>query len=143
MMDKYKLKIQVGKKAFTEIFTYKKDEKKFEWCAVTRMVNILVNSSLTAEDLKKKIESLLEEKKSSLRFYLDLGNELEFIDLEYVDGEVTEFYTQNHENCSAEEIDELWQGPESEGNELDFEDNDFEEVDSDYEIAFIDGVVSD
>ncbi len=28
MMDKYKLKIQVGKKAFTEIFTYKKDEKK-------------------------------------------------------------------------------------------------------------------
>lgn len=53
-MDKYKLKIQVGKKAFTEIFTYKKDEKKFEWCAVTRMVNILVNSSLTAEDLKKK-----------------------------------------------------------------------------------------
>ncbi len=118
-------------------------KKKFEWCAVTRMVNILVNSSLTAEDLKKKIESLLEEKKSSLRFYLDLGNELEFIDLEYVDGEVTEFYTQNHENCSAEEIDELWQGPESEGNELDFEDNDFEEVDSDYEIAFIDGVVSD
>jgi len=28
-------------------------------------------------------------------------------------------------------------------NELDFEDNDFEEVDSDYEIDFIDGVVSD
>ena len=62
-MDNYKLKIQVGKKAFTEILTYKKDE--------------------------------------------------------------------------------LWQGPESEGNELDFEDNDFEEVDSDYEIDFIDGVVSD
>ena len=78
MIDKYKLKIQVGKKAFTEIFTYKKDEKKFEWCAVTRMVNILVNSFLTAEDLKKKIESLLEEKKSSLRFYRDLGNEVEF-----------------------------------------------------------------
>ena len=56
-MDKYKLKIQVGKKAFTEIFTYKKDEKKFEWCAVTRMVNILVNSSLTAEDLKKKLRA--------------------------------------------------------------------------------------
>ena len=27
MMDKYKLKIQVGRKAFTEILTYKKDEK--------------------------------------------------------------------------------------------------------------------
>jgi hypothetical protein len=143
MMDNYKLIIQVGKKAFTEIFTYKKDEKKFEWCAVTRKVDILVNSSLTPEDLKKKIDSLLEERKSSLRFYRDLGNVVEFIDLDYVDGEVTEFYTQSHENCSAEEIDELWQGPESEGNELDFEDNDFEEVDSDYEIDFIDGVVSD
>ena len=142
-MSNNKLKIQVGKKAFTEIITYGKDDQKFEWCAVTRKVDILVTSSLTAEDLQKKIENLLDEKKSSVRFYRDLGNEIEFIDLDYVDGEVTEFYTQNHENCSADEIDELWQGPESEGNELDFEDNDFEEVDSDYEINFIDGVVSD
>tara|TARA_B100000963_G_scaffold92955_1_gene80046 strand:+ start:493 stop:921 length:429 start_codon:yes stop_codon:yes gene_type:complete len=142
-MSNNKLKIQVGKKAFTEIITYGKDDQKFEWCAVTRKVDIQVNSSLTAEDLQKKIESLLDEKKSSIRFYRDLGNEIEFIDLDYVDGEVTEFYTQNHENCSADDIDELWQGPESEGNELDFEDNDFEEVDSDYEINFIDGVVSD
>jgi len=142
-MSNNKLKIQVGKKAFTEIITYGKDDQKFEWCAVTRKVDILVTSSLTAEDLQKKIENLLDEKKSSIRFYRDLGNEIEFIDLDYVDGEVTEFYTQNHENCSADEIDELWQGPESEGNELDFEDNDFEEVDSDYEINFIDGVVSD
>ncbi len=37
----------------------------------------------------------------------------------------------------------MWQGPESEGNELDFENNDFEDVDSDYEIDFIDGIVSD
>ena len=142
-MSNNKLKIQVGKKAFTEIITYGKDDQKFEWCAVTRKVDILVTSSYTAEDLQKKIENLLDEKKSSIRFYRDLGNEIEFIDLDYVDGEVTEFYTQNHENCSADEIDELWQGPESEGNELDFEDNDFEEVDSDYEINFIDGVVSD
>ena len=142
-MSNNKLKIKVGKKAFTEIITYGKDDQKFEWCAVTRKVDIQVNSSLTAEDLQKKIESLLDEKKSSIRFYRDLGNEIEFIDLDYVDGEVTEFYTQNHENCSADDIDELWQGPESEGNELDFEDNDFEEVDSDYEINFIDGVVSD
>ena len=142
-MSNNKLKIQVGKKAFTEIITYGKDDQKFEWCAVTRKVDIQVNSSLTAEDLQKKIESLLDEKKSSIRFYRDLGNEIEFIDLDYIDGEVTEFYTQNHENCSADDIDELWQGPESEGNELDFEDNDFEEVDSDYEINFIDGVVSD
>ena len=142
-MSNNKLKIQVGKKAFTEIITYGKDDQKFEWCAVTRKVDIQVNSSLTAEDLQKKIESLLDEKKSSIRFYRDLGNEIEFIDLDYVDGEVTEFYTQNHENCSADDIDEIWQGPESEGNELDFEDNDFEEVDSDYEINFIDGVVSD
>ena len=142
-MSNNKLKIQVGKKAFTEIITYGKDDQKFEWCAVTRKVDIQVNSSLTAEDLQKKIESLLDEKKSSIRLYRDLGNEIEFIDLDYVDGEVTEFYTQNHENCSADDIDELWQGPESEGNELDFEDNDFEEVDSDYEINFIDGVVSD
>ena len=142
-MSNNKLKIQVGKKAFTEIITYGKDDQKFEWCAVTRKVDILVTSSYTAEDLQKKIENLLDEKKSSVRFYRDLGNEIEFIDLDYVDGEVTEFYTQNHENCSADEIDELWQGPESEGNELDFEDNDFEEVDSDYEINFIDGVVSD
>ena len=142
-MSNNKLKIQVGKKAFTEIITYGKDDQKFEWCAVTRKVDILVASSLTAEDLQKKIENLLDEKKSSIRFYRDLGNEIEFIDLDYVDGEVTEFYTQNHENCSADEIDELWQGPESEGNELDFEDNDFDEIDSDYEINFIDGVVSD
>ena len=142
-MSNNKLKIKVGKKAFTEIITYGKDDQKFEWCAVTRKVDIQVNSSLTAEDLQKKIESLLDEKKSSIRFYRDLGNEIEFIDLDYVDGEVTEFYTQNHENCSADDIDEIWQGPESEGNELDFEDNDFEEVDSDYEINFIDGVVSD
>ena len=138
-----KLKIQVGRKAFTEIITYCKDNQKFEWCAVTRKINILVTSSLTAEDLQKKIESLLDEKNSSIRFFRDLGNEIEFIDLDYEDGEVTEFYTQNHENCSAEEIDELWQGPESEGNELDFEDNHFEEVDSDFEIDFIDGVLSD
>lgn len=138
-----KLKIQVGRKAFTEIITYCKDNQKFEWCAVTRKINILVSSSLTAEDLQKKIESLLDEKNSSIRFFRDLGNEIEFIDLDYEDGEVTEFYTQNHENCSAEEIDELWQGPESEGNELDFEDNHFEEVDSDFEIDFIDGVLSD
>ena len=142
-MSNNKLKIQVGKKAFTEIITYGKDDQKFEWCAVTRKVDILVTSSYTAEDLQKKIENLLDEKKSSVRFYRDLGNEIEFIDLDYVDGEVTEFYTQNHENCSADEIDELWQGPESEGNELDFEDNDFDEIDSDYEINFIDGVVSD
>jgi len=142
-MGNNKLKIQVGKKAFTEIITYCKDDQKFEWCAVTRKVDILVTSSLTAEDLQKKIESLLDEKKSSIRFYRDLGNEIEFIDLDYVDGEVTEFYTQNHENCSADEIDELWQGPESEGNEMDFEDNDYEDIDSDYEINFIDGVVSD
>ena len=142
-MSNNKLKIQVGKKAFTEIITYGKDDQKFEWCAVTRKVDILVTSSLTAEDLQKKIENLLDEKKSSIRFYRDLGNEIEFIDLDYVDGEVTEFYTQNHENCSADEIDELWQGPESEGNEIDFEDNDFEEIDSDYEINFIDGVISD
>ena len=142
-MSNNKLKIQVGKKAFTEIITYGKDDQKFEWCAVTRKVDILVTSSLTAEDLQKKIENLLDEKKSSIRFYRDLGNEIEFIDLNYVDGEVTEFYTQNHENCSADEIDELWQGPESEGNEIDFEDNDFEEIDSDYEINFIDGVISD
>ena len=142
-MSNNKLKIQVGKKAFTEIITYGKDDQKFEWCAVTRKVDILVTSSLTAEDLQKKIESFLDEKKISIRFYRDLANEIEFIDLDYVDGEVTEFYTQNHENCSADEIDELWQGPESEGNELDFEDNDFEEIDSDYEINFIDGVVSD
>jgi len=142
-MGNNKLKIQVGKKAFTEIITYGKDDQKFEWCAVTRKVDILVTSSLTAEDLQKKIESLLDEKKSSIRFYRDLGNEIEFIDLDYVDGEVTEFYTQNHENCSADEIDELWQGPESEGNEMDFEDNDYEDIDSDYEINFIDGVVSD
>lgn len=142
-MSNNKLKIQVGKKAFTEIITYCKDDQKFEWCAVTRKVDILVTSSLTAEDLQKKIESLLDEKKSSIRFYRDLGNEIEFIDLDYVDGEVTEFYTQNHENCSADEIDELWQGPESEGNEMDFEDNDYEDIDSDYEINFIDGVVSD
>ena len=142
-MSNNKLKIQVGKKAFTEIITYGKDDQKFEWCAVTRKVDILVTSSLTAEDLQKKIENLLDEKKSSIRFYRDLGNEIDFIDLDYVDGEVTEFYTQNHENCSADEIDELWQGPESEGNELDFEDNDFDEIDSDYEINFIDGVVSD
>jgi hypothetical protein len=142
-MSNNKLKIQVGKKAFTEIITYGKDDQKFEWCAVTRKVDILVTSSLTAEDLQKKIESLLDEKKSSIRFYRDLGNEIEFIDLDYVDGEVTEFYTQNHENCSADEIDELWQGPESEGNEMDFEDNDYEDIDSDYEINFIDGVVSD
>tara|TARA_B100000925_G_scaffold190503_1_gene144086 strand:+ start:362 stop:790 length:429 start_codon:yes stop_codon:yes gene_type:complete len=142
-MSNNKLKIQVGKKAFTEIITYGKDDQKFEWCAVTRKVDILVTSSYTAEDLQKKIENLLDERKNSIRFYRDLGNEIDFIDLDYVDGEVTEFYTQNHENCSADEIDELWQGPESEGNELDFEDNDFEEVDSDYEINFIDGVVSD
>jgi len=142
-MSNNKLKIQVGKKAFTEIITYGKDDQKFEWCAVTRKVDILVTSSLTAEDLQKKIESLLDEKKSSIRFYRDLGNEIEFIDLDYVDGEVTEFYTQNHENCSADEIDELWQGPESEGNEMDFEDNDYEDIDSDYEINFIDGVASD
>ena len=142
-MSNNKLKIQVGKKAFTEIITYGKDDQKFEWCAVTRKVDILVTSSLTAEDLQKKIESLLDEKKSSIRFYRDLGNEIEFIDLDYVDGEVTEFYTQNHENCSADEIDELWQGPESEGNEMDFEDNDYEDIDSDYEINFIDEVVSD
>tara|TARA_B100000900_G_scaffold266772_1_gene227745 strand:+ start:241 stop:669 length:429 start_codon:yes stop_codon:yes gene_type:complete len=142
-MSNNKLKIQVGKKAFTEIITYGKDDQKFEWCAVTRKVDILVTSSYTAEDLQKKIENLLDEKKSSIRFYRDLGNEIEFIDLDYVDGEVTEFYTQNHENCSADEIDELWQGPESEGNEIDFEDNDFEEIDSDYEINFIDGVISD
>ena len=142
-MSNNKLKIQVGKKAFTEIITYGKDDQKFEWCAVTRKVDILVTSSLTAADLQKKIENLLDERKNSIRFYRDLGNEIDFIDLDYVDGEVTEFYTQNHENCSADEIDELWQGPESEGNELDFEDNDFEEVDSDYEINFIDGVVSD
>lgn len=142
-MSNNKLKIQVGKKAFTEIITYGKDDQKFEWCAVTRKVDILVTSSLTAEDLQKKIENLLDEKKRSIRFYRDLGNEIEFIDLNYVDGEVTEFYTQNHENCSADEIDELWQGPESEGNEIDFEDNDFEEIDSDYEINFIDGVISD
>ena len=142
-MSNNKLKIQVGKKAFTEIITYGKDDQKFEWCAVTRKVDILVASSLTAEDLQKKIENLLDEKKSSIRFYRDLGNEIEFIDLDYVDGEVTEFYTQNHENCSADEIDELWQGPESEGNEMDFEDNDFEDIDSDYEINFIDGVISD
>ena len=142
-MSNNKLKIQVGKKAFTEIITYGKDDQKFEWCAVTRKVDILVTSSYTAEDLQKKIENLLDEKKSSIRFYRDLGNEIDFIDLDYVDGEVTEFYTQNHENCSADEIDELWQGPESEGNELDFEDNDFDEIDSDYEINFIDGVVSD
>ena len=142
-MSNNKLKIQVGKKAFTEIITYGKDDQKFEWCAVTRKVDILVTSSLKAEDLQKKIESLLDEKKSSIRFYRDLGNEIEFIDLDYVDGEVTEFYTQNHENCSADEIDELWQGPESEGNEMDFEDNDYEDIDSDYEINFIDGVVSD
>jgi|TARA_S200000501_G_C20848228_1_gene754564 hypothetical protein len=43
MMDKYKLKIQVGRKAFTEILTYKKDEKKFEWCAVTRMFVVRLN----------------------------------------------------------------------------------------------------
>ena len=135
-MSNNKLKIQVGKKAFTEIITYGKDDQKFEWCAVTRKVDILVTSSLTAEDLQKKIESFLDEKKISIRFYRDLANEIEFIDLDYVDGEVTEFYTQNHENCSADEIDELWQGPES-------EDNDFEEIDSDYEINFIDGVVSD
>jgi hypothetical protein len=138
-----KLKIQVGRKAFTEIITYCKDNQKFEWCAVTRKINILVTSSLTAEDLQKKIESLLDEKNSSIRFFRELGNEIEFIDLDYEDGEVTEFYTQNHENCSAEEIDELWQGPDSEGNELDFEDNHFEEVDSDFEIDFIDGVLSD
>tara|TARA_B100000927_G_scaffold43059_1_gene30561 strand:- start:1271 stop:1699 length:429 start_codon:yes stop_codon:yes gene_type:complete len=142
-MSNNKLKIQVGKKAFTEIITYGKDDQKFEWCAVTRKVDILVTSSLTAEDLQKKIENLLDERKNSIRFYRDLGNEIDFIDLDYVDGEVTEFYTQNHENCSADEIDELWQGPESEGNELDFEDNDFDEIDSDYEINFIDGVVSD
>jgi len=142
-MSNNQLKIQVGRKAFTEIITYGKDDQKFEWCAVTRKVDILVTSSLTAEDLQKKIESLLDEKKSSIRFYRDLGNEIEFIDLDYVDGEVTEFYTQNHENCSADEIDELWQGPESEGNEMDFEDNDYEDIDSDYEINFIDGVVSD
>lgn len=142
-MSNNKLKIQVGKKAFTEIITYGKDDQKFEWCAVTRKVDILVASSLTAEDLQKKIENLLDEKKSSIRFYRDLGNEIEFIDLDYVDGEVTEFYTQNHENCSADEIDELWQGPESEGNEMDFEDNDYEDIDSDYEINFIDGVISD
>lgn len=142
-MSNNQLKIQVGRKAFTEIITYGKDDQKFEWCAVTRKVDILVTSSLTAEDLQKKIESLLDEKKSSIRFYRDLGNEIEFIDLDYVDGEVTEFYTQNHENCSADEIDELWQGPESEGNEMDFEDNDYEDIDSDYEIDFIDGVVSD
>jgi len=141
-MSNNKLKIQVGKKAFTEIITYGKDDQKFEWCAVTRKVDILVTSSLTAEDLQKKIESLLDEKKSSIRFYRDLGNEIEFIDLDYVDGEVTEFYTQNHENCSADEIDELWQGPESEGNEMDFEDNDFEDIDSDYEIDFIEGVMA-
>ena len=142
-MSNNKLKIQVGKKAFTEIITYGKDDQKFEWCAVTRKVDILVTSSYTAEDLQKKIENLLDERKNSIRFYRDLGNEIDFIDLDYVDGEVTEFYTQNHENCSADEIDELWQGPESEGNELDFEDNDFDEIDSDYEINFIDGVVSD
>lgn len=141
-MSNNQLKIQVGRKAFTEIITYGKDDQKFEWCAVTRKVDILVTSSLTAEDLQKKIESLLDEKKSSIRFYRDLGNEIEFIDLDYVDGEVTEFYTQNHENCSADEIDELWQGPESEGNEMDFEDNDYEDIDSDYEIDFIDGVMA-
>ena len=142
-MSNNKLKIQVGKKAFTETITYGKDDQKFEWCAVTRKVDILVTSSLTAKDLQKKIESFLDEKKISIRFYRDLANEIEFNDLDYVDGEFTEVYTQNHENCSADEIDELWQGPESEGNELDFEDNDFEEIDSDYEINFIDGVVSD
>jgi len=52
-MGNNKLKIQVGKKAFTEIITYGKDDQKFEWCAVTRKVDILVTSSLTAEDLKK------------------------------------------------------------------------------------------
>ena len=100
-MSNNKLKIQVGKKAFTEIITYGKDDQKFEWCAVTRKVDILVTSSLTAEDLQKKIENLLDERKNSIRFYRDLGNEIDFIDLDYVDGEVSEFYTQNHENSIA------------------------------------------
>ena len=38
-MSNNKLKIQVGKKAFTEIITYGKDDQKFEWCAVTRKVD--------------------------------------------------------------------------------------------------------
>lgn len=138
-MSNNQLKIQVGRKAFTEIITYGKDDQKFEWCAVTRKVDILVESSLSADDLKNKIDGLLE-KQNTIRFFRDLGDEVEFIDLDYVDGEVTEFYTQNHENCNADDIDALWQGPESEGNEMDFEDNDYEDIDSDYEIDFIDGV---
>lgn len=140
-MENYKLKIQVGRKAFTEILTYAKENQKFEWCAVTRKVDILIESSLNAEELQKKINTILEEKQSSIRFYKDLGDIVEFVDLDYVDGGVTEFYTQNYENCNEDEIDELWQGPESEGNEMDFEDNGFEDIDSDFEIDFIDGVI--